>query len=78
VDGSRTFGGVGWDPHRTGSVLQGAGGCEATQPARHHRLKQMKHNLTLDHVKKEAGDLSYMDYNDETLRHLDDATRLTP
>ena len=33
VDGSRTFGGVGWDPHRTGSVLQGAGGCEATQAA---------------------------------------------
>ena len=28
-----TFGGVGWDPHRTGSVLQGAGGCEATQAA---------------------------------------------
>jgi len=29
----------------------------ATQLARHHRLKPMKHNLTLDHVKKEARDL---------------------
>ena len=29
----------------------------ATQVARHHRLKPMKHDLTLDLVKKEARDL---------------------
>ena len=59
VDGTpnRNVRGAGWDPHRTGSVPQGAGSCETTQPARHHRLKPMKHDLTLHHLKQEARDL---------------------
>ena len=60
VEGSRNYRNVrrrGLGPAPNGSVPQGAGGCETTQPARHHRLKPMKHNLTLDDVKKEARDL---------------------
>ena len=31
--------------------------CGLPSPQAHHRVKPMKHNLTLDHVKKEARDL---------------------
>jgi len=39
---------------RAGSGPARGAALRATQLARHHRLKPMKHNLTLDQVKKEA------------------------
>ena len=46
--------GAGWDPQR--ADIGPARGRTAGYPARtaHHRLKPMKHDLTLDQVKKEA------------------------
>ena len=51
------FGGTGWDPQRADGGP--ARGRTAGYPARtaHHRLKPMKHNLTLDQLKKEARQL---------------------
>jgi hypothetical protein len=48
-------------------------------PARtaHHRLKPMKHDLTLDQLKKKQ-DSCYVDYSYETLTHLNDTAPLTP
>ena len=49
--------GAGWDPQRADSG-PARGAALAGYPARrHHRVKPMKHDLTLDHVKKEARDL---------------------
>ena len=59
VDGPRNYRsvrGAGWDPRRGHGPARGPD-LRATQPARHHRLKPMKHDLTLDHVKKEARNL---------------------
>ena len=48
---------AGWDPQRADSG-PARGAALAGYPARrHHRVKPMKHDLTLDHVKKEARDL---------------------
>ena len=60
MDGPRNYRnvrGAGWDPQRADNGP--ASGRLAGYPARtvHHRLKLMKHHLTLDHVKKEARDL---------------------
>ena len=64
VDGPRNYRnvrGAGWDPQRAEwrSLQGGWDAAPAGYPARteHHRLKPMKHKLTLDHVKKEARDL---------------------
>ena len=48
--------GAGWAVGRTAVPPEGPH-LRATQLARHHRLKPMKHHLTLDQVKKEARDL---------------------
>jgi hypothetical protein len=51
----------------------------ATHLARHHHLKPMKHNLTLDHVKKEATDLLHglQRRDPEALRRCDAIDPLT-
>ena len=46
---------AGWDPQRDNSPARGRV-CKLPRTA-HHRLKPMNHNLTVDHVRKEARDL---------------------
>jgi hypothetical protein len=60
VDGPRNYHnvrGAGWDPQRADGGPARGRTCGLPSPQAHHRLKPMKHNLTLDHVKKEARDL---------------------
>ena len=62
VDGPRNhnFRGAGWDSQRGDGPHQGrprAGSARYPARTAHHRLKPMKHDLTLELVKKEARDL---------------------
>jgi len=80
VDGPRNYHnvrGTGWDPHRTGRSRKGPAAVSCPARTAHHRLKPMKHHLTLDQVKKEARDL-LRGLQRRDPKALDDATQLIP
>src|SRR6516225_3587769 len=82
VDGPRNYHnvrGTGWDPHRTGRSRKGPAAVSCPARTAHHRLKPMKHDLTLDQVKKEAKQLlrGLQRRDTEALRRCDAIDPLT-
>ena len=79
VDGPRNYHnvrGTGWDPHRTGRSRKGPAAVSCPARTAHHRLKTNEARSDSgsgeERSKRPATWIT-----DETLRHLDDATRLT-